>query len=823
MKIRILCILSLVLYASLASAQIQGIVVAKESQEPLASVEVIESVTGQTRYTDNQGYFEFERVNEKGTRIFCFKEGYRFLEFVIDSIQEIYTIKLNKLEVELSGIEIVRKKQEIFATKKLSDKEGTSIFAGKKTEVVVLDLVNANTATNISRQVYAQISGLNIYEGSDGGLQLNVGGRGLDPNRTSNFNTRQNGYDISADVLGYPENYYTPPSDALEEIRILRGASSLQYGTQFGGLIDFRIRQIPKYRNWDIRTKQTVGSYNFLNSFNSIGFNKEKFSIDCFYNYKQGNGYRDNSAFNAHNAFLSARYQLSDRSKISAEITYFNYLAQQAGGLTDMQFDNNPRLSTRDRNWFNVDWQLYNLKFHHNFGDDQELEINLFGLNAGRRSVGFRGNPIALNENPILSIDEQDSEGNYINPRDLVLGKFRNIGAEAKYLNQYQWNNLSGTYLIGAKYYNSSNMSIQGPGTTGFDADFSLQNSMFPDYANQSNFRLPNLNLALFAENIFYITDKLSLTPGVRLEYIKTQSEGTYQELVFDLAGNAIANVSFEESRELPRQFLLAGVGLDYRFSNQLKYSFNISQNYRSVTFSDIRVVNPTFIVDENISDEKGFTLNTGITGRVKSRFSYDLGVYSILYKDRIGIRLDDRANRERTNIGNAIIVGTESLIDVIAYRVIKNDQKIFQLKYFVNSSFTFSEYLNSLTNNVVGNSVEFIPSVNIKSGVTIDYKKLGISLQYSYVSKQFTDAQNSLATTNGDFRSGIIGQIPSYQVLDFSLSYTWNKFSLESGFNNLLNQSYYTRRATGYPGPGIIPSEGRAFYITLSYIFQRT
>ena len=28
------------------------------------------------------------------------------------------------------------------------------------------------------------------------GLQLNIGGRGLDPNRTSNFNTRQNGYDI---------------------------------------------------------------------------------------------------------------------------------------------------------------------------------------------------------------------------------------------------------------------------------------------------------------------------------------------------------------------------------------------------------------------------------------------------------------------------------------------------------------------------------------------------------------------------------------------------------------------------------------------------
>ena len=43
--------------------------------------------------------------------------------------------------------------------------------------------------------------GLNIFQNDDAGLQLNIGGRGLDPNRTSNFNTRQNGYDISAATL----------------------------------------------------------------------------------------------------------------------------------------------------------------------------------------------------------------------------------------------------------------------------------------------------------------------------------------------------------------------------------------------------------------------------------------------------------------------------------------------------------------------------------------------------------------------------------------------------------------------------------------------
>ena len=91
----------------------------------------------------------------------------------------------------------------------MQDYEGTSVLQEKKRSDL-LDLSMANLASNNARQIYNQIPGLNIYQNDDAGLQLNIGGRGLNPNRTSNFNTRQNGYDISADALGYPESYYTP-------------------------------------------------------------------------------------------------------------------------------------------------------------------------------------------------------------------------------------------------------------------------------------------------------------------------------------------------------------------------------------------------------------------------------------------------------------------------------------------------------------------------------------------------------------------------------------------------------------------------------------
>jgi len=63
-------------------------------------------------------------------------------------------------------------------------------------------------------------------------------------------------------------------------------------------------------------------------------------------------------------------------------------------------------------------------------------------------------------------------------------------------------------------------------------------------------------------------------------------------------------------------------------------------------------------------------------------------------------------------------------------------------------------------------------------------------------------------------------GIIPSYGVADFSAAYTWKKFTLSTGINNLMDAVYFTRRATAYPGPGIIPAEGRRWYVGVKAVF---
>lgn len=815
-RLSILLIMSLLPYWLIGQWTLGGSVLRASDGRALAGIELYDVQSGQIVLTDSEGEYRFEGLASGSHEIILFATEYESQQVVLQMDSDLRKdFELKALSVDLQSIDIRARRAELFATRKLRDTEGTAIFAGKRSEVVVMDLVAANLATNNARQIYAQVAGLNIYEGSDGGLQTNLGGRGLDPNRTSNFNTRQNGYDISADVLGYPENYYTPPSEAIQEVRILRGASSLQYGTQFGGLIDFRLRKLPTFQRWRLRSRQTASSWDGLASYNEVGLNTGPWRLNAHIQHKQGDGYRPHSDYDAQNAWLSIGYALSPRTKLDLETTYYRYLAKQAGGLTDQQFSQDSRQSTRDRNWFAVDWKLARLRLDHEFNDRRQFSAQVFGLYASRKSVGFRGNPFFLNENPILARDEVVQPGQYFYPRDLIKGTFRNIGAELRYLAEHSLRGKKVVSLIGTKLYKSSNLSRQGPGSALADADFKFYADEFADYPNQSDYTFPNFNGALFAESIVYLSDRLSITPGLRLEYIHTRAQGTYKELAYDNAGNLIASRELSEDRSLPRTFVLAGVGLSYKPRPHAELIANISQNYRSVTFSDIRVVSPTFIVDPDIRDERGFTADVGWRGRIGRALSYDLTAFGLLYNDRIGIVFDNRARRVRKNIGKAFIWGTETLLSANWARW-AGMREAWKLTSFVNMAWTQSQYISSEVANVDGKRVEFIPTINLKAGATVGYRWASLSAQLTHLSEQYTDGQNSPIAEEGALRSGLVGPIPAYTVLDISLGLKYGKWSLDTGINNASDKAYFTRRATGYPGPGIIPSDGRSYYVTL-------
>ena len=775
-----------------------GYIIDEETNEAIGGVKIYSKSDGLLEISDEKGFYSFEAYNND--LISFYLENYELIEKKLVQNETIY---LKPLVENLDEIEIIIRNEKIFSLQRLNAVEGTSIFEGKKSEVVLVDQSMANLASNNSRQIYSQVAGLNIFQNDDAGLQLNIGGRGLDPNRTSNFNTRQNGYDISADVLGYPESYYTPPSEGLSNIQIVRGAASLQYGTQFGGLVNFVMKEPKKNQRQEIITRNSIGSNNLYTNFTSYKGSKNKFRYYAYFNFKQGDGFRDNSYFNSKNFFLKTIYDINEESKLSFDLTYFTYLTQQAGGLNDQMFSNNPFQSNRARNWFNVDWLLYNMRYEHEFDTKKSLSISLFGLNAVRNALGFRVN----------RVDQVDSNG----PRDLISGDFNNFGLEAKFLNHYKLFNKESIFVLGSKLYYATNYSRQGPGSDLSDADFDFYNDTFPAYSNQSNYKYPNKNISVFGENIININDGLTITPGFRLEYINTQARGQFERIILDAAQNVIQHDTILENRKNERLFLLTGVGISQKLDNDIELYANYSQNYRSVTFADISTVNPAYAIDPEISDEEGYTIDLGLRGNYDNFFSFDANIFHLAYNNRIGFvqRLFDDGNVKayRTNTGDANIYGLESLLDINLKKVLQlNSAYIFNT--FLNLSIIESNYIKSDEPGVEGKEVEFVPKYNIKYGIKFGYKNFTTYLQYSYLASQFSDSSNSVESN----LSGVIGQIPAYDILDLSMNYKLGKIKFETGVNNILNTFYFTRRATGYPGPGIIPSPPRNYYLTLQY-----
>ncbi len=704
--------------------------------------------------------------------------------------------------VNIKTVEVRDQRQDVgMAVLFMDEITADAIYAGRKTELIPIDARWMTTSTNNARQAFASVAGLNIWESDAAGLQLGIGGRGLSPDRTSNFTTRQNGYDISADPLGYPESYYTPPFDLVERIEVVRGGAALRYGTQFGGVLNFVLRRPDHDAAMSARAALSGGSFGFGSAMVGVSGTLNDTRYLAFYQGKRGTGWRPNSDFTMHTGYAHLQHNVTDRLRVRAEYTGMHYLAHQAGGLTDRQFEQDPGTSIRARNWFTVDWNLFAVRLDYLLGETTTLRSQWFGTHSRRTSLG--------NLDRITIVDLGRN-------RTMIDGTFRNIGMETTVAWDAEPLDLPWSFVTGVRLFQGTTTQQQGDASDGSGPDFFFLN---PDRLEVSDYSFPNSNAAVFAEGILRLGGGWSVVPGVRLEHIVTRANGWYRQTVRDLAGNIVADTTINESRSRSRQILLAGVSVSWKPTDAVEYYANAVQNYRSITFSDLRLDNPNLVIDPNIGDERGATFDLGARGRLAPWLAFDISGFYLLYNDRIGeILRDDRAPlylpyRYRSNIADAYTTGMESMIDVNLSGAVGWESTAPQVHVLLNASYLTGRYVSSQNTAVDGKQVEFVPSYTIRTGLRSWWQGVSASVMVHAVGEHFTDASNTTLTA-----TAVTGVIPSYVVADVTLGYQWESVVVSATINNFLDRSYFTRRAVSYPGPGIIPAEPRTIVMTVSW-----
>ncbi|MFM9026706.1 MAG: TonB-dependent receptor, partial [Bacteroidota bacterium] len=385
----------------------------------------------------------------------------------------------------------------------------------------------------------------------------------MNPNRSWEFNVRQNGYDIAADPFGYPEAYYSPPLEAVESIRIIRGSASLQFGPQFGGLLDYCMKSGDSTKKISLESQQSLGSYGLFSSYNSLGGELDGFNYFISYHHRSAEGWRMNSDYETDHFYSRLAYRPSSRMEASLELTVLRNKLQQPGGIVDSDLQSEAKNSTRSRNWLETPWN--NAAFRMKFSPLDNWEIDgLISTNiAERNSVGF--------VSPINVTDSMDGSTGFYSPRQIDKDGYVTFMSELRSSYRYQLYGFVQTFSAGIRYHDGTIRRLQkGVGSTGTTSDFSLKN-INDGYANELEYSTGNM--AFFAEHLFHIGERLIVVPGFRLE---------------NLESSAMGRIGFEKSlntnsvdQQLKRTFLLTGIGLEWQHMNNLTFHANVTTAYR--------------------------------------------------------------------------------------------------------------------------------------------------------------------------------------------------------------------------------------------------
>ncbi|MDQ2655771.1 MAG: TonB-dependent receptor [Bacteroidota bacterium] len=690
---------------------------------------------------------------------------------------------------------VVVQGEKLFTIERLPKVQATYLWSGKKNEVISVQKLDANITERTPRQIFSKVPGVFVYDMDGSGNQMNISTRGLDPHRGWEFNIRKNGIITNSDMYGYPASHYSMPMEAVERIEMVRGAGSLQYGAQFGGMLNYVSKKPDTTRAVAFESINAVGSFNTLSTYQAVGGKFGKFRYYAYYNKRTSDGYRENghSDFDAQSMMLT--YAPSKAVEITAEIARSKFAYKMPGPLTDSMFYADPRQSTRSRNYYSPDIFVPSLSLDWSISHRTRLSLVVSGLLGVRKSVMF--NQPATVEDAVDPVTLQQAA------RVVDVDHYNSYTMEVRMLHAYDLGKISGVISGGVQLMNNDQHRQQlGTGTTGSDFDITRVEGL---WGRDLHFRTKNV--ALFVENGFWITPSLVVSPGMRVELGATDMTGT---------------INYYDPGEVPQtiehQFPLFGVNAEYTFNSGNSLYGGWAQAYRPVIFQDVIPATTFERSDDNLRDARGYNVEFGFRGTF-SAIRWDVSAFAMRYDNRTGTLQGDAGGGEfsvlRTNIGDAVTSGLEIFAEYPLYQHAGRSVTIF-----TSTALFKSKYINAFARSgdenidISGNKIESVPDIISRNGISFRVEDVSVSALYSYTDESFADPLNTVEPS----KSGSVGIVPEYGLLDINASWRiMANLLLRVNVSNVTDKQYFTKRPEFYPGPGVWSSDGRSFNCSIA------
>ncbi len=636
-----------------------------------------------------------------------------------------------------------------------------------------------------ANEVLRRVTGVHVREDSGPvALRLNMGIRGLNPDRSRQILVLEDGIPLSLAPYGEPELYYSPPIDRMQRVEILKGSGSILYGPQtIGGVVNFVTPDPPERPTGTFQL--TGGERDYLNLLTSYGGKIGKFGGYGSLLRKQGKGFRSFD-FGVTDLTSKFNYSFNDRHILGAKISLYDETSNSTYlGLTQAEFDRdrtqNPVPDDRldvQRNFGSVNYQfipnattLINTTAYayHTKRDWRRQEFDRARV-AGRTYLSVFGDE----DIPGGSIFLRDVSGNRNRSFDVM-------GIESRLSKEYSLGGNRSTFTGGVSYVFEEAYDAYIVGATATSSDGVLRDAE----------TRPARGASVFAQNRFTIGRELTITPGIRCENY------SYERRISRARVNNIpTNVDVRGEDSVSAW--IPGVGVAYQPVEQFTVFAGVHRG-----FAPPRVKDSVSSTGTPVELDAEFSWNYEAGARYSARngFNAEATFYTLHFENQIiPASQSGGATSTLINAGKTRHQGFELQAGFDFGKLLQTGQSLTtDVRY---TKLSVAQFENGIYD---GNRLPYSPEVLFSFIAGYRHPK-GFGAQYdvTFVGPQFAD-NNETVSPNAN---GEIGLIPKYTLHNVSFDYerSFEKFSIAPfvTVKNLTNRVYISSRAPQGIQPGL-------------------
>ena len=637
-----------------------------------------------------------------------------------------------------------------------------------------------------ANEVLRTVAGIHLQEEEGAGLRINLGVRGLDPDRSRNILILEDGIPIALNPYGEPEMYYSPAIDRMSGIELIKGSGQILYGPQtIGGVLNYISPNPPDELSGRLRLSSGSGGY--FSGFGSVGSSTDQTGFILNYLYKRADkiGYAD---FDLHDINGKFNFRLSDLSSLNLKLGIYREQSNSTYlGLTQSMYDiggqDHVRMAPDDLLLVNRESAslTYTLRPHSSL----IFNTTLFGFSVSRnwRRQDFSNDPNVSNQTGVVWGDTS-VPGGAVFMRNSTGNRNRTFevyGVEPGLRWNYKaFGHRDHELRAGLRYIKESAFEKRINGSKKDASSGFLQSH---EVRTGSAF-------SIYAQNNWLISESFSLSTGLRLEHYVYD-----REILRGLFGGEVRDTLVVNSSSTTA--LIPGLGFNYSLSNELTLFGGIHRG-----FSPPRLKDAITSAGEVVELDAEQSWNIELGGRIysQSTISGELTFFFMDFSNQI-IPISESSG----GTGSGLVNGGETrhygIETSLILEPIKNEEARIRLmsttsvtlmKSYFNSDRFFlieGQIVNAL-NNRTPYAPEFILNQNIDFNLN---GGLGLRLSVFHLSDRYSDILNTIEPQP----NGTTGQLDSHWQADANLYFDFQTKPLRVNIaiKNLTNNRYIVSR----------------------------